>query len=119
MDIMMVLLVVFMVAAPLMTSGIALDLPKVGGKALEGEDTSINISVDKDGYYYIGQTEVSADKIVGKLNAIKKQNNEVTVTISGDTGAEYGRVIGLMAILKEAGFDKVGLKTEPKLNRKK
>lgn len=119
MDIMMVLLVVFMVAAPLMTSGIALDLPKVGGKALEGEDTSINISVDKDGYYYIGQTEVSANKIVGKLNAIKKQNNEVTVTISGDTGAEYGRVIGLMAILKEAGFDKVGLKTEPKLNRKK
>lgn len=119
MDVMMVLLVVFMVAAPLMTSGIALDLPKVGGKALEGEDTSINISVDRDGYYYIGQTEVPADKIVGKLNAIKKQNNEITVTISGDTGAEYGRVIGLMAILKEAGFDKVGLKTEPKLNRKK
>ena len=51
MDVMMVLLVVFMVAAPLMTSGIALDLPKVGGKAMEGEETSINISVDKDGYY--------------------------------------------------------------------
>ena len=97
MDVMMVLLVVFMVAAPLMTSGIALDLPKVGGKNLEGEDTSINISVDKEGYYYIGQTEVPADKIVG----------------------EYGRVIGLMAILKEAGFDKVGLKTEPKINRGK
>lgn len=120
MDVMMVLLVVFMVAAPLMTSGIALDLPKVGGKNLEGQDTSINISVDKDGYYYIGQTEIPADKIVTKLNAIKGQNNEVTVTISGDGGAEYGRVIGLMAILKEAGFDKVGLKTEPKMiNRKK
>lgn len=120
MDVMMVLLVVFMVAAPLMTSGIALDLPKVGGKALEGEDTSINVSVDKDGYYYIGQTEIPADKIVDKLNAIKGQNSTLSVTISGDTGAEYGRVIGLMAILKEAGFDKVGLKTEPKtLNRKK
>ena len=57
MDVMMVLLVVFMVAAPLMTSGIALNLPKVGGKNLEGQDTSVNISVDKDGYYYIGQTE--------------------------------------------------------------
>lgn len=114
MDVMMVLLVVFMVAAPLMTSGIALDLPKVGGKALEGEDTSINVSVDKDGYYYIGQTEVPADKIVAKLNAIREQNNEVTITISGDTEAEYGRIIGLMALLKEAGFDKVGLKTEPK-----
>ena len=119
MDVMMVLLVVFMVAAPLMTSGIALDLPKVGGKAMEGEDTSINISVDKDGYYYIGKTEIPADKIVDKLNAIKGQNSALSVTISGDTNAEYGRVIGLMAILKEAGFDKVGLKTEPKPNRKK
>ena len=121
MDIMMVLLVVFMVAAPLMTSGIALDLPKVGGKSLEGEETSINISVDKDGYYYIGQTEIPADKVVEKLNAIKGQNGSLSVTISGDTGAEYGRVIGLMAILKEAGFEKVGLKTEPRpgANRKK
>ena len=114
MDVMMVLLVVFMVAAPLMTSGIAMDLPKVGGPVLEGEDTSINVSVDKDGYYYIGQTEVSAEEIVGKLNAIREQNSAVTVTISGDTGTEYGRVIGLMALLKEAGFDKVGLRTEPR-----
>ncbi len=114
MDVMMVLLVVFMVAAPLMTSGIALDLPKVGGKAMEGEETSINISVDKDGYYYIGETEIPADKIIDKLNALREANNELSVTISGDAGAEYGRVIGLMAILKEAGFDKVGLKTEPK-----
>ena len=114
MDVMMVLLVVFMVAAPLMTSGIALNLPKVGGKALEGKETSINVSVDKEGYYYIGETEIPADKIVDKLKAIISANPELSVTISGDTGAEYGRVIGLMAILKEAGFDKVGLKTEPK-----
>lgn len=114
MDVMMVLLVVFMVAAPLMTSGIALDLPKVGGKAMEGEETSINISVDKQGYYYIGETEIPADKIVDKLRAMTTENKTLSVTISGDTGAEYGRVIGLMAILKEAGFDKVGLKTEPK-----
>lgn len=119
MDVMMVLLVVFMVAAPLMTSGIALDLPKVGGKAMESEETSINISVDKEGYYYIGENEVPADKVVEKLNAMKEANKDLTVTISGDNGAEYGRIIGLMAILKEAGFEKVGLKTEPKpLNRK-
>lgn len=112
MDVMMVLLVVFMVAAPLMTSGIALDLPKVGGKALEGKETSINISVDKDGYYYIGKTEVPADKIVAKVKAIRGENAEASVTISGDTESEYGRVINLMAMLKEAGFEKVGLKTE-------
>lgn len=114
MDIMMVLLVVFMVAAPLMTSGIALNLPKVGGKAFEGKETSINISVDKEGYYYIGKTEVPADKIVAKVKAIKGENNEATITISGDTESAYGRVINLMALLKEAGFEKVGLKTEPR-----
>lgn len=119
MDVMMVLLVVFMVAAPLMTSGIALDLPKVGGKNLTGEDTSINISVDKEGYYYIGQTEVPSDKIVDKLKAIKSENDDISITISGDAGAQYGRIIGLMALLKDAGFEKVGLKTEPKVNRKK
>ena len=114
MDVMMVLLVVFMVAAPLMTSGIALDLPRVGGKALKGEETSVNISVDKDGYYYIGKTEVPQEEIVAKVKAIKDANSEVSVTISGDTGTQYGRVIGLMALLKEAGFEKVGLKTEAK-----
>ena len=120
MDVMMVLLVVFMVAAPLMTSGIALDLPKVGGKSMEGKETSVNISVDKEGYYYIGETEIPADKIIDKLKAIRETNNELSVTISGDTTAEYGRVIGLMAILKEAGFEKVGLKTEQKpLTKKK
>lgn len=114
MDVMMVLLVVFMVAAPLMTSGISLNLPKVGGKAFEGKETSINISVDKEGYYYIGKTEVPADKIVAKVKAIKGENNEATITISGDTESAYGRVINLMALLKDAGFEKVGLKTEPR-----
>lgn len=112
MDVMMVLLVVFMVAAPLMTSGIALDLPKVGGKALEGKETSINISVDEDGLYYIGKTEVPDDKIVAKVMAIRGENSQASVTISGDTQSSYGRVINLMAMLKEAGFEKVGLKTE-------
>lgn len=112
MDVMMVLLVVFMVAAPLMTSGIALDLPKVGGKALEGKETSINISVDKDGLYYIGKSEVPDDKIIAKVKAIRGENSQASVTISGDTQSSYGRVINLMAMLKEAGFEKVGLKTE-------
>mgnify|MGYP002853077151 CR=1 FL=1 len=120
MDVMMVLLVVFMVAAPLMTSGIELDLPKVGGKNMEGKETSINISVDKEGYYYIGENIVEDEEIVPKLEAIKGENDALSVVISGDTTTSYGRVIALMAMLKEAGFDKVGLKTESKpLNLKK
>ena len=114
MDVMMVLLVVFMVAAPLMTSGIQLNLPKVGGKNLTGESTSVNISVDQEGQYYIGKSVVSDDEILPRLTAIKGENDDLTVTISGDTDAAYGRVIGLMAMLKEAGYEKVGLKTESK-----
>ncbi len=112
MDVMMVLLVVFMVAAPLMTSGIPLDLPKVGGGTLNGKDTSINISVDKNGIYYIGQSEIEPETIIDKIMAIKGENKEVTITISGDAESNYGSVIGLMALLKDAGFSKVGLKTE-------
>ena len=107
MDVMMVLLVVFMVAAPLMTSGIALNLPKVGGQNLTGKETSLNISVDSDGFYYI----------VAKVMAVRSANPDISVVISGDTDAQYGRVIGLMAMLKNAGFDKVGLKTEPDPNQ--
>lgn len=117
MDVMMVLLVVFMVAAPLMTSGIALDLPKVGGKNLAGEEKTLNISVDETGYYYIGKEEIPADEIVAKVQAVRDANPEIKVIISGDTGAQYGRVLGLMALLKNAGFDKVGLKTDPAPNQ--
>ena len=111
MDVMMVLLVVFMVAAPLMTSGIALNLPKVGGQNLTGKETFLNISVDSDGFYYIGKEEIPAEKTV------RSANPDISVVISGDTDAQYGRVIGLMAMLKNAGFDKVGLKTEPDPNQ--
>ena len=114
MDVMMVLLVVFMVAAPLMTSGIELNLPKVGGKSLTGEETSVNISVDQEGNYYIGKNVIADEEILDKLTAIKGENGELSVTISGDTTAAYGRVIGLMAMLKEAGYERVGLKTEAK-----
>lgn len=118
MDVMMVLLVVFMVAAPLMTSGIPLDLPKVGGGTLDGKETSINISVDKDGVYYIGQSAIEPDTIIDKIIAIKGENKDVTITISGDAFSSYGSVIGLMAMLKDAGFSKVGLKTEAKRSSK-
>ena len=119
MDVMMVLLVVFMVAAPLMTSGIALDLPKVGGKNLTGKETSLNISVDENGYYYIGKEEIPADEIVAKVQAVREANPEISVIISGDTDAQYGRVLGLMALLKNAGFERVGLKTDPAPNQSK
>jgi len=114
-DVMMVLLVVFMVTAPLLTTGLAINLPKVGGKNIEGNDTSLNISVDKEGYFYIGEDQVPANKIVKKVLAVMANNPEISIVISGDMNASYGRVIGLMAKLKNAGIEKVGLKTDPEV----
>ena len=105
--------------APLMTSGIQLNLPKVGGKNLTGKETSLNISVDENGYYYIGKEEIPADEIVAKVQAVRDANPEISVIISGDTDAQYGRVLGLMALLKNAGFERVGLKTDPAPNQSK
>ena len=62
--------------------------------------------------YYIGQSVIEPDTIIDKIMAIKGENKDVTITISGDQSSYYGSVIGLMAMLKEAGFSKVGLKTE-------
>ena len=76
----------------------------MGGRNLTGKETSLNISVDSEGYYYIGTEEIPADRIVAKVTAVREANPEINVVISGDTDAQYGRVIGLMAMLKNAGL---------------
>lgn len=112
-DVMTVLLAVFMVTAPMMTTGINLELPKGGNSALNSTDHSIQISVDSKGRYYLLDTQISPDDIVQKLIAMKKENKELTLIISGDTKADYGAVMFMMGKLKDAGFQKVGLKTKP------
>lgn len=112
-DVMTVLLAVFMVTAPMMTTGINLELPKGGNSALNSTDHSIQISVDSKGRYYLLDTQISPDDIVKKLIAMKKENKELTLIISGDTKADYGAVMFMMGKLKDAGFQKVGLKTKP------
>ncbi len=111
-DVMLVLLVIFMVTAPLLTSGIPLNLPKASGKSFTSDEHTLNVSVDADGKYYIGESEVDEAAIIPKLMAMTKNNQDLDVVISGDKDASYGRVIVLMAKLKSAGFTKVGLKTE-------
>ncbi|MDR0449330.1 MAG: ExbD/TolR family protein [Rickettsiales bacterium] len=113
-DVMTVLLAVFMVTAPMMTSGIDLDLPKAGRGALSGQDTAAQVSVDKQGRYYLAKSQLKLDALIKRLSAMSKENPKLEVVISGDTNAAYGDVIGLMGALKDAGFSKVGLKTENK-----
>jgi biopolymer transport protein TolR len=108
------LLAIFMITAPLMTSGIPLNLPKGDGKQIEGEDKTLDISVDKKGKVYIGKEEISLTDIVPKVTAIYTENPQIQMVISGDKEAGYGQVIEVMALLRSAGFTQVGLKTDAK-----
>ena len=110
-DVMTVLLAVFVVTAPMMTTGIDLDLPRAGRSAMSGDDHALQISVDSGGRYYLGKTQMTRDDMVKKAVAMRNENPKLTIMINGDSAANYGAVMSVMGKLKDAGFQKVGLRT--------
>ena len=112
-DVMTVLLAVFMVTTPMMTTGIDLELPRAGASAMTGNDHAIQISVDSNGRYFLSEMELPRDEIVKRAIAMRGENPNLTIMISGDTHADYGAVMSMMGKLKDAGFQKVGLRTQP------
>ena len=110
-DVMLVLLIIFMVAAPLLTVGVPIDLPETQAKALNAETQPITISVNKDGQIYLQETEVAIEEIVPKLEAIAKTGYEERIYVRGDTAAAYGTVMKVMARVSAAGFRNLGLVT--------
>lgn len=110
-DIMTVLLAVFMVTTPMMTNGIDLDLPRAGHSALTGNDHAIQISVDRAGRYYVAETQLKIDDVVKRAVAMRGENPQLTIVINGDSSADYGAVMAVMGRLKDAGFQRVGLRT--------
>lgn len=111
-DVMTVLLAVFMVTTPMMTTGIDLDLPNAGHTTLTGSDHAIQISVDSSGRYFIGQQQLSRDDVVKRAIAMRGENSQLTIMINGDRRADYGAVMSIMGKLKDAGFQRVGLRTQ-------
>lgn len=111
-DIMTVLLAVFMVTTPMMTTGIDLDLPVAGSTALTGNDHAIQISVDKAGNYYVSETKLALEDVVKRAVAMRGENPQLTIMINGDKSADYGAVMTVMGKLKDAGFQRVGLRTK-------
>ena len=114
-DVMMSLLAIFMITAPLLTTGIPLTLPKGDGKTIEGQEKTLDIGITIDDKIYVGTNEVQMDSLVGKVSAIVAENPQINIIISGDTNSSYGRVIEVMALLRTAGFTQVGLKTDAKI----
>ncbi|MBQ7413368.1 MAG: biopolymer transporter ExbD [Alphaproteobacteria bacterium] len=111
-DIMTSLLAIFMITAPLLTSGIPLNLPKGDGKQIEGQDKTLDISVDAKGKIYIGSDEIALSNLTEKVSAIVSENPKIQMIISGDRDSSYGQVIEVMALLRAAGYTQVGLKTD-------
>ena len=112
-DVMTVLLAVFMVTTPMMTTGIDLELPRAGASAMTGNDHAIQISVDAKGRYFLSEMELPRDEIVKRAIAMRGENPNLTIMINGDTYADYGAVMSMMGKLKDSGFQKVGLRTRP------
>ena len=112
-DVMCILMSVFMVTAPMLTTGMNINLPKGGKSAIEGAEKAVDVVIDKLGNIYIGKEKISALKLKSKLAYMLKQNPKLSIVISGDSKTQYGKIIEVMGGLKDAGFKKVGLKTEP------
>ena len=110
-DVMLVLLIVFMVTAPLLTVGIKVDLPKVKATALTDIKDPIEITVKLDGEVYIGESKVDVENLIPRLNAITEQNTEARIYIRGDRVVAYGRIMEIMSIINSAGYIKVALST--------
>jgi len=110
-DVMLVLLIIFMVAAPLLTVGVPIDLPETQAKPMNAETQPITISVNKDGVIYLQETEIPLEEVVPKLTAIAKTGYEERIYVRGDTAAAYGTVMKVMARVSSAGFRNLGLIT--------
>ena len=111
-DVMLVLLIVFMVTAPLLTVGIPVDLPKIKANALTDQKDPLEITIKLDGKVYLGESEVEVENLIPRLEAITEQNYESRIYVRGDRVIAYGRVMEIISSINSAGYSKVALITE-------
>ncbi|MBN1237789.1 MAG: protein TolR [Gammaproteobacteria bacterium] len=122
-DVMLVLLIIFMITAPLLTQGITVDLPEAGAEPLDPELMKENeplvLSVDKDGLYYLNvggedvEQPIDAQTVVERTAAVIRRNAETPVLVKADQAVEYGSVVTGMVLLQQAGAKKIGFITDP------
>ena len=110
-DVMLVLLIIFMVAAPLLTVGVPIDLPETRASALNSDTQPITISIRDNGEIYIQETVIPIDEVVPKLEAIAQTGYDERIYIRGDQNADYGTIMQVMGRINQAGFKNLGLVT--------
>ena len=111
-DVMLVLLVVFMITAPLLTAGVPVDLPQAQSSPLPGQDEPLAVSIAKDGKIYIQETETALEELGPRLIAITQQKPDARIFVRGDQAIDYGRVMAVVGAIHAAGFQKVALLTQ-------
>jgi len=111
-DVMLVLLVVFMVTAPLMTSGVNVDLPKTNAAPLPQDTQPLTVSIGADGKVYLQETGMELGELVAKLQAASQNNPDQRIFVRGDKDVAYGRIIEVMGTITQGGFTKVALLAE-------
>ena len=111
-DVMLVLLIVFMVTAPLLTVGVPVDLPQTRARQLGKDAEPIAVSIDKAGMIFLQNTPIAADELVPKLMAISENGYNQRIFVRGDKTVDYGKVMEVMGLLNAAGFSRIGLVTE-------
>lgn len=113
-DVMLVLLVVFMITAPLLSAGVPVDLPKSDAKAIHDKDNKpLEITLDNKGKIFIGETEVKQSRLVNMLAAMTNNDPERRIFIRADQSLDYGKVMSVLGALNGAGFRKVALLSDP------
>jgi len=117
-DVMLVLLVVFMVTAPLLSVGVPVDLPETSAQPLQGNEEPLTISVNSAGQIYLQETEVALDDLVPRLRAISDNRSDARIFVRGDSTIDYGTVMQVMGTITAGGYTKVALVTQvPKETR--
>lgn len=111
-DVMLVLLIVFMVAAPLLTVGVPVNLPQAGAESLTGDEEPLAITIQPDGKVFIQDTLIEAEALIPRLRAIVGEGYDQRIYVRGDKNASYGAVADVMARINQAGFARVALVTE-------
>ncbi len=117
-DVMLVLLIIFMVTAPLLHLGVDIQLPQASAKSLQNDNEPVLVSIDKDGQLYLTlgnapREPISADELVRKVHAFVDVNPKVSVLVGGDKRVDYGRIYQAMVLLQQAGVPHVGLMSQP------
>ncbi len=118
-DVMLVLLIIFMVTAPLIQHGVKVDLPKANTTPMETKEEELILTIDKNKKLFILEHQYTFDEFTKKIAAIYKTRTKKQIFLNGDRTLPYEYVIQVMAVLKNAGFDAVGLVTEPLIVEKK